>query len=475
MATMSHIAEKLLPQNIEAEAGVLGSLLIDPEAVVQVAGFLRPDDFYRETHRMIFQAMLDLYESGGPADLITLTDELARRGKLDEIGGVSYVSSLANQVPTSRNVLRYARIVERTATLRRLIDAAGQIAGVAYNEPDADDAISQAEELIAAVAAGRAGATRHAARPVGAGLSALIDRMEALQRGDAALRGVATGARALDRMLGGGLHRADLVILAARPSVGKTALALSIAEVAAARGQTVALFSLEMSEEQVLHRVLAMRAHVDVQALRTGALSDEDWRAVYAAAPGVTDLPLVVDDTPGLSIADLAARAKRLMRERPYDLLIVDYLQLMAGGSGAHGDGAARSENRQQEVSVISRGLKGLARTLDVPVLALSQLSRAVEGRAEKKPQLSDLRESGSIEQDADVVMFIYRDEIYNPNTDRRHIADILVAKQRNGPIGQVSLYFQASETRYRDLELRMPGGGTYDSSGGNDLPYSDD
>src|SRR5690348_2294856 len=442
--------EKLLPQNVEAEAGVLGSLLIDPDAVVQVADFLRPEDFYREAHRAIFQAVLDLYETGGPADLITLTDELARRGKLDEIGGASYVSSLANQVPTSRNVKRYAQIVERTAVLRRLINAAGQIAGVAYNEPDADDAIGQAEQLIADVSGRFSHSDFDHIRDT---LREYIDKLDQLHEHRGSIVGVASGFSDLDKLTGG-LQKSDLVILAARPSIGKTAMSLSLAHNASLRyGHGIAIFSLEMSKEQLIARLLSMDAQVDQQRLRTGYIDDDEWERISESVGRLSEANIYIDDTPGIPLVEMRSKARRLMMEHGFDLLIVDYLQLMQGSGG----GRQGHENRVQEISEISRGLKGLARELNVPVLALSQLSRAVESRTDKKPQLSDLRESGSIEQDADVVMFIYRDEVYNPDTDRKNIADIIVAKHRNGPVGQISLYFQAAQTRYRDLELRTP------------------
>jgi replicative DNA helicase len=441
--------EKLLPNNVEAEAGVLGSLLIDPEAIVQVADFLRSDDFYREAHRAIYQAIIDLYESREPADLITLTDELQRRGKLEEIGGVSYVSSLANQVPTSANVDHYAHIVERTAILRRLIHAAGQIAAVAYNEPDATAALEQAEKLIFAVSQRF---TRSDFDHIRETLREYIDKLDQLHEHRGSIVGVGTGFTDLDKMTGG-LQKSDLVILAARPSVGKTALALSLAHNAALKyGHGIAIFSLEMSKEQLVARLLSMDAAVDQQRLRTGYIDDDEWERISESVGRLSEAPIYIDDTPGITLVEMRSKARRLMMEHGFDLLVVDYLQLMQGSGAGRGH-----ENRVQEISEISRGLKGLARELNVPVLALSQLSRAVESRTEKKPQLSDLRESGSIEQDADVVMFIYREEVYNPETDRRNIADIIVAKHRNGPIGTVSLYFQAAQTRYRDLELRTP------------------
>jgi replicative DNA helicase len=438
--------EKLLPQNIEAEAAVLGSILIDPEAIVQVADYLRPEDFYRDAHRVIYQAALELYEQREPADLITLTDELLRREKLEEVGGASYVSSLANQVPTSANVDHYGRIVERTATLRRLIHAAGQIAAVAYSEPDANAALDQAERLVFNISQHYTRADFDHIRDT---LRDYIDKLEQLHEHRGTIVGVPTGFSDLDKLTGG-LQKSDLVILAARPSVGKTALSLSLAHNAALRyGHAVAIFSLEMSKEQLVARLLSMDAAVDQSRLRTGMLDDDEWERISESVGRLSEANIYIDDTPGITLVEMRSKARRLMMERGYSLMIVDYLQLMQGSGTGRGH-----ENRVQEVSEISRGLKALARELNVPVMALAQLSRAVESRTEKKPQLSDLRESGSIEQDADVVMFIYRDEVYNPETDRKNIADIIVAKHRNGPVGQVSLYFQANQTRYRDLEL---------------------
>jgi replicative DNA helicase len=389
--------EKLLPQNVEAEVGVLGSLLIDPEAVVQVADTLRPDDFYREAHRVIFQAVLDLYESGEPADLITLTDELQRRGQLDDIGGASFVSSLANQVPTSANVDYYAQIVERTAILRRLIHAAGQIAAVAYNEPDATVALEQAEKLIFNVSQN---ITRTDFDPIRETLREYIDKLDQLHEHRGTIVGVASGFADLDRMTGG-LQKSDLVILAARPSVGKTAMALSLAHNAALRfGHSVAIFSLEMSKEQLVARLLSMDAQVDQQRLRTGYIEDAEWERISESVGRLSEANIYIDDTPGITLVEMRSKARRLMLEHGSDIIIVDYLQLMQGSGAGRGH-----ENRVQEISEISRGLKGLARELNVPVLALSQLSRAVESRQDKKPQLSDLRESGCLAAETPVYL----------------------------------------------------------------------
>ncbi|HEX9057698.1 MAG TPA: replicative DNA helicase [Ktedonobacterales bacterium] len=386
--------EKLLPQNVEAEAAVLGSILIDPEAIIQVADFLRPEDFYRDAHLVIYKAAIELYEEREPADLITLTDELARRGKLEEIGGASYVSSLANTVPTSANVEYYGHIVERTAVLRRLIHAAGQIAAVAYNEPDANTALDQAEKLIFNISQHY---TRSDFEHVRDTLHEYIDKLEHLHEHRGSIVGVATGFSDLDKMTGG-LQKSDLIILAARPSVGKTALALSLAHNSALRfGHSVALFSLEMSKEQLVARLLSMDAGIDQSKLRTGYLDDDEWERISKSVGQLSEASIYIDDTPGITLAEMRSKARRLMMERGFSLMIVDYLQLMQGSS-LSGRG---HENRVQEVSEISRGLKSLARELSVPVLALAQLSRAVESRTEKKPQLSDLRESGCITGDS--------------------------------------------------------------------------
>ncbi len=399
-------AEKLLPQNVEAEAGVLGSLLIDPEALAQVADFLHPEDFYREANRAVFEAVLDLYESGEPIDLITLTDELTRRSKLDEIGGVSYVSSLANQVPTSANIEHYARIVERTATLRRLIHAAGQIAALAYNEPDAPTALEQAEKLIFNISQRF---TRDELTPLGDTLREYLEKLDQLHERRGSIVGVATGFSDLDKMTGG-LQKSDLLILAARPAVGKTALSLSLAHNAALRyGHSVAIFSLEMSKEQLAARILSMDAMVDQQRLRTGYINDDEWERISESIGRLSQTKIYIDDTPGITLVEMRSKARRLMMEHGFDLLIVDYLQLMQG-SGIPGRGEG---NRQQEISEISRGLKGLARELDVPVMALSQLSRAVESRTDKRPQLSDLRESGCLA--AETPVFLPDEGIYRP------------------------------------------------------------
>jgi replicative DNA helicase len=595
--------EKLLPQNIEAECGVLGSIIIDPEAIVQVSDFLSPEDFYRDAHRTIYEVILHLYQSSEPADFITICDELERRDRLEDVGGASYITSLINQVPTSGNVEYYGHIVERTSTLRRLIHAAGQIAAVAYDEGDADVALDKAERLIYDIS------QRHTRSDFSSMEEILADymtKLEQLNSRRGTIVGVPTGFTDLDRMTGG-LQRSDLIVLAARPGVGKTSLALSLAHNASVKYKnSVAVFSLEMSKEQLAQRLLSMDACIDQHRLRTGWIEEDEWVRIVEAGDTLSEANIWIDDTAGISTMEMRSKARRLSAEHGLDLIIVDYLQLMQ--AGAHG----RSDNRVQEVSEISRSLKGLARELNVPVLALSQLSRSVESRQSKVPQLSDLRESGcitgdslvylpdtgtykpiaqlvgrtgfralalntetwqleprevtnvfttgrkpvyrlttrlgrtiratanhkfltmngwqrldeltarvhlalprrlfettlatlrddeleiaaqmdqrdvywnqiesieadgeedvydltveefhnfvandvilhnSIEQDSDIVMFIYRDDVYNQESERKNIADIIVAKHRNGPVGEISLYFQASQTRFRDLE----------------------
>ncbi len=438
--------EKLLPQNIEAECGVLGSMIIDPEAIVQVADFLYPEDFYRDAHRSIYEVILQLYEQHEPADFITICDELERQNKLESVGGASYITSLINQVPTSGNVEYYGRIVERTAILRRLIHAAGQIAAMAYEEVDADVALDKAEQLIFNIGQRHSRSDFSRLRDL---LSEYMNKLDLLHERRGTIVGVPTGFTDLDRLTGG-LQRSDLIILASRPSIGKTSLALSLAHNAAIKHQqSIAIFSLEMSKEQLVQRLLSMDAGVDQQHLRTGWIEDDEWERIIYAMGTLSEANIWIEDTAGISTVEMRSKARRLLAEHGVDLIIVDYLQLMQSAVGPK-----RNENRVQEISEISRNLKGLARELDVPVLALAQLSRAVETRQSKVPQLSDLRESGSLEQDSDVVMFIYREDVYNPESERKNIADIIVAKHRNGPIGEVSLYFQANQTRFRDLEL---------------------
>ena len=439
--------DRFVPANPEAEQAVLGSLLIDPDAVIKVASFLKAEDFYQEKNGWIFQAILDLHERREPADFVTVTDELERRRQLAEVGGSPYVLDLINAVPTAIHVEHYAHIVERTSVLRKLIRAAGQIAQLAYDETteDVQEVVDRAEQIVFGVAENRAQRDLTAVRTI---MPDVVDRIDFLYHHRGEILGVPTGFKLLDRVLGG-LQKSDLIILAARPGVGKTSLAVSIAQNAARKyGKRVALFSLEMSNEQLVQRMLAAETGIDSQRLRLGDIHGEDeWHRLMEAAGALAEAHIFIDDTPAVTAMELRTKARRLYAEHDLDLIVVDYLQLMSGGG--------RNENRVQEISNISRGLKGLARELNLPVLALSQLSRAVESRQDKRPILSDLRDSGSIEQDADVVLFIYREEMYVEETERQNIADVIVSKHRNGPTGTVSLYFRKELTQFRDLELR--------------------
>lgn len=435
--------DRLPPHNLEAEQSMLGSLLIDRDAIIRVASSLKADDFYSSANGAIFQAIVDLYNKREPTDLVTLTDELNRRDRLNQIGGVAYLSSLLNVVPTSVHVEFYGKIVERTATLRRLISAGTSIVGIGYNEDgDVEDALDQAERTLFDVSQRRTTRDFVAISDV---LDRFFDQIDYLQQNRGEVVGVGTGYTDLDKLTGG-LQRSDLIIVAARPSVGKSSFALGIAHGAALKhGKTIGIFSLEMSAEQLVQRLLSMETGVDAHRLRLGQIDDNDWDRISRAFGRLGEAKIFMDDSSGVSIMDLRSKARRLQAEHGLDLLIIDYLQLMSG---------RRTENRVQEISEISRGLKGIARELNIPVVALSQLSRAVETRADHHPMLSDLRESGSIEQDADIVMFIYRDEIYNPDTERKGIAEIIIAKHRNGPVDTINLRFFDRTARFSDLEL---------------------
>lgn len=436
--------DKTVPANSEAEEAVLGSLLIDPDGVLKVASFLEAEDFYRERNGWIYRAILDLHERREPADFVTLCDELERRNLLQEVGGASYITQLINNVPSAAYAEHYGHIVERTATLRRLIDAAGQIASLAYEEAqEVDEVVDRAEQIIFGVAERR---VRRDLVPVRQVMHEVVDRVDYLHRHQGQILGVPSGFTYLDRLLGG-FQKSDLIILAARPAVGKTSLSLNFALNAARRfRKVVAYFSLEMSAEQLVLRLLSTETGIDQQRLRRGEIEDHEWDVIMAAAGELSGTMLFIDDTPAMSALELRTKARRLQAEHGLDLIVVDYLQLMRGDN--------RSENRVQEISYISRALKGLARELEAPVIALSQLSRAIESRSDHKPMLSDLRESGSIEQDSDIVMFIYREDMSKENSDKKNIADIIVAKHRNGPTDTIPLYFRKELTKFENLEM---------------------
>ena len=444
---VSPALERLPPQNIEAEQALLGSLLVDRDAIIKVAPSVRQADFYRQSHGLIFQAILDLYNRRVPADYMTVADELSRRGQLDDAGGLSYLFTLLNTVPTAVHAEYYAQLVADRATRRRLISAGTDVVALGYDEArDLDDVLDRAEQSIFEVSQSR---ETQDYEPISDILERYFERIDFIHQHRGDVLGVPTGYRDLDKLTGG-LQKSDLVILAARPSVGKTSLALGFAYNAAVRfNLKVGVYSLEMSAEQLVQRLLSMETGVDSHRLRQGFIDDEEWDRVSRAFGRLAEARIFIDDTAGLSITDLRARSRRLAAEQGLDLLLVDYLQLMQG---------RRTDNRVQEISEISRGLKALARELDVPIVALSQLSRAVEARTEHVPKLSDLRESGSIEQDADIVFFIYREELYQPETEKKGIAEIHVAKHRNGPVGVVPLRFFNSTARFADLEIyRQP------------------
>ncbi|MFW6116127.1 MAG: replicative DNA helicase [bacterium] len=437
--------DKLVPHNVEAEEAVLGSLLIDPEALYRVSPFLKPDDFYLQKNGWIYEAILALHERREPVDFVTLCDELERQERLEEIGGAAYVTHLINAVPSAIHVEAYGHIVEHSAIRRRLISAASRIAQLAYQEDeDINQAVDRAEQALFSVSQRRI--TRDLT-PVQEVIRRYYDRIEYLYDHRDEPLGVPTGFVDLDRLLGG-LQRSDLILIAARPSVGKTSLGISIARHAANLGQHVAIFSLEMSSEQVVQRMVSAETGIDAQRLRLGELREEEWPLFVQATGRLSDLPLFIDDTPSISVLQMRTKARRLHAEHGIDLMLVDYLQLMTTDD-------RRNESRVQEVSYISRSLKGLARELDIPLVAISQLSRAVEQRSDKHPILADLRASGSLEQDADVVMFIYRDELYNPETEEQNIADIIIAKHRNGPTGSVQLFFRDRLAQFLDAETR--------------------
>jgi len=440
--------ERTLPQSVDAEKGVLGSLIIDPEAISQVADFLRTEDFYRDVHQSIYEAILHLYNRREKADFITICDVLSQRHKLEQVGGESYITSLINHVPTSGNVVYYGRIVERTAILRRLIRASGEIAALAYEaEDDAGSVVERAEQLIFEISQ-RANTLSEDAS-LSELISAYMVKLEQLASQRGQIVGVPTGFRDLDRLTCG-FRKSDLIVLAARPAIGKTSCALSIAHQAALKfKQRVGIFSLEMSQEQLVERLMAIETGINLQRLNSGNVEDDEWEKVFKAMSVLSEATIRVDGTSVLSPIKMRSRARRWVQEEGMDLIIVDYMQLMQPND----DTKRKQENRVQVIDEISRNLKLLARELNIPILVLAQLSRAVETRQLKIPQLSDLRESGGIEQNADIVMFIYRDEVYNPETERKGIADIIVAKHRNGPTGNVVLKFEPQTTRFHDLD----------------------
>ena len=435
------VPDKTVPNNTEAEEAVLGALLIDPEAIYSVLPFLQSGDFYLQKHRWVYEAMIRVHERRDPVDFLTLTTELAQLDHLESVGGDAFISQLITAVPSAINVESYGRLVEQTAVRRRLLDAASDIARFAYDETlPVERVVDHSEKALFGVSQNRL--TRDL-QPIQEIVPRYYDHIENLYAHRGELMGVPSGFRDLDRVLGG-FQRSDLLILAARPGVGKTSLMLTFALHAAEQRKVVAFFSLEMSAEQLVQRLVAQVSGIDAQRLRLGQLKEEEWPAFAEAIGHLSELPIYIDDTPAITVLQLRTKCRRLSSERGLDMIFLDYLQLM--------DSDMRSDNRVQEVSFISRSLKGLSREVDVPLMTASQLSRAVEQRQDKHPVLSDLRESGSLEQDADIVMFIYREELYNENTENPNVADVMIAKHRSGPTGTVQVYFNKRLTQFADV-----------------------
>ncbi|KIL49218.1 replicative DNA helicase [Jeotgalibacillus soli] len=444
-------ADRIPPQNIEAEQAVLGAVFLEPQMLIPAAEILMPEDFYRSSHQKIFEIMMRLSDKGKAVDLITVTEELSALKELEDVGGVSYLSDLAASVPTAANLEYYARIVEEKSLLRRLIRTATTIAQDGYSrEDEVENLLGEAERNIMEVANRKNTSAFHQMKDV---LVRTYDNIELLTSQQGEITGLETGFRELDRMTAG-FQRNDLIIVAARPSVGKTAFALNIAQnVATKTGENIAIFSLEMGAEQLVMRMLCAEGNINAQNLRTGSLTDEDWRKLTMAMGSLSNAGIYIDDTPGVRVQDIRAKCRRLKQEHGLGMILIDYMQLI------HGNGKP-GENRQQEVSEISRSLKGLARELELPVIALSQLSRGVETRQDKRPMMSDLRESGSIEQDADIVAFLYRDDYYDKESENKNIIEIIIAKQRNGPVGTVELAFIKEYNKFVNLERRLDDSG---------------
>ena len=444
------IGDRIPPQNIEAEQAVLGAIFLQPSSLTLASELLIPEDFYRASHQKIYNAMLELSDKGEPVDLVTVTSVLANSNILEEIGGVSYLSDLANSVPTAANIEYYGKIVEEKSILRRLIRTATGIAQDGYSrEDEVEVLLNEAEKTIMEVAQRKNAGAFQNIKDV---LVQTYDNIELLHENKGDVTGIPTGFVELDKMTAG-FQRNDLIIVAARPSVGKTAFALNIAQnVATKTDENVAIFSLEMGADQLVMRMLCAEGNIDAQRLRTGSLTPEDWGKLTMAMGSLSDSGIYIDDTPGIRVSEIRAKCRRLKQEAGLGMVMIDYLQLIQG--------SGRSDNRQQEVSEISRTLKELARELKIPVIALSQLSRGVEQRQDKRPMMSDIRESGSIEQDADIVAFLYRDDYYDKESENKNIIEIIIAKQRNGPVGTVSLAFVKEYNKFVNLERRFDDAG---------------
>jgi len=434
------------PQNISAEQAALGSMLLQEDAILRGVDILRPEDFYKKSHQIIFKCILELFEKSRAVDLVTLTEELNRINLLEEIGGVTYLTNLINSVPTAANIEHYIKIIEEKSILRNLINSATKIISMGYEEKeDAKILLDKAEHLIFEVSERNLG---QSFVPIKEILQDSFEKIENLYHRDEFITGTPSGFDEFDDITTG-FQPSELIVIAGRPGMGKTAFCMTVAQyIAVSKNTPVALFSLEMSKSQLVQRMLCSEARVDAHNLRKGRLAESDWPTLSMAAGRLASAPIFIDDTAGITCLEIKAKARRLKAQHNLGLVIIDYLQLITS--------SGRVENRQQEISEISRSLKGLARELNVPVIAVSQLSRAVEQRIERRPRLSDLRESGAIEQDADLVVFLYREEYYKPKTDRKGIAEVIISKQRNGPTGQIDLAFVKEYAKFENL-ARIP------------------
>ena len=441
--------DRMPPQNIEAEQAVLGAMLIERDAINKVVEKIKETDFYREDHKLLFRTMVNLFSKGNAVDIVTIVDDLRREGKLDAAGGIAYIGMLNGIVPTAANVKYHADIVEEKSLLRSLIYTATNIAAMGYEaSEEVRSIVDRAEKMMLEVSNRRGG---EGFVPIKEIVFTALERIEYLQTNPGKMTGVVTGFHELDRVTNG-MQPSDLILIAARPSMGKTAFVLNICANAAIRSKSpIAFFSLEMSKEQLVQRMICSESAIDSQKLRAGSLDDRDWKKLMIGSNSISGAPIFIDETPSITVLELRSKARRLKSEHNLQMIIIDYLQLMSGGGGS------KEDNRQQEISEISRSLTALARELKVPVLALSQLSRGVEARQNKRPMLSDLRESGSLEQDADIVMFLYRDEYYEREAEQpNNEAEIIIAKNRNGPTETLKLFFHKQFTRFDNLSSRQ-------------------
>lgn len=440
------VIKRIPPHSVEAERAVIGSMIMDKDAILTGSEMLTPEDFYQGQYGVLFEALVELYKEGVGTDLVTIQNKLREKEAPPELSSIEYISDIVNAVPTSAHIKHYAGIVQEKSILRRLIQTTERITGNGYmDKQPLEDILEDAEKSIFKVLQQRSGSEFE---PIMQVVMRTLQGIEAAAKQKGNITGIETGFRDLDFKTAG-LQKSDFILIAARPAMGKTAFVLNIAEYIALHSEnTIAMFSLEMSKEQLVKRMLSMNSHVDSQKIRTGNLEDNDWTELVNSVRRIGKSKLVIDDTSGITVTELRSKCRKLKVEQGLDLVIIDYLQLMSGSSGR------RSENRQQEISEISRSLKVMARELNVPVIALSQLSRAVESRPDKRPMLSDLRESGAIEQDADMVMFLYRDEYYNEDSEAKGIAEVIIAKQRSGPTGKVELAWLSHLTKFGNLEI---------------------